>query len=85
MVGLADFVGHGKVFLVDVVRYFIVDCNLIFPISHVHKHAVVVTAFSFAHEVLAILHSPEQYFHVISQIVTRLHHYTQTRKARAAA
>ena len=71
-------------FFVDALADFIIDCNLIFPIAHVHKHAVVIATLRLTHEVLAVLHCSEQYLYSLSQMVKRLHLYYSTRKASAA-
>ena len=84
VVGTGDGEGHVEVLLIDGFSDFVIDCNLILPVSHVHKHAVVVAAFSLAHEVLAVLDGAEQNLDPVGVVMECLHAAISTRKASAA-
>ena len=72
-------------FLINGFANLVIDGNLIFPIAHVHKHAVFITALGLTHEVLAVLYGPEQHFDPLPQVIKRLSKHRPTRKATAAS
>ena len=81
---LEDLQGHVVVVVVDGLLDFIVDYNLIFFIPQVQENTPFVSAFSFSHEIFAILHSSKQNSESRTKVSKRLNKKINTRRATAA-
>lgn len=76
--------GHIVVLIIDIIVDFVLDNNLIFPISEVEEDTLVVSALGLANKVLAVLDSAEKDLHSLVDVVESLDRSEFTMNAAAA-
>lgn len=82
---LGNLNGHVVVILIGILIDFVVNNNLVLFVPEVQEDAVLVAAFGFAREVLAVLHRAEEDLHALVDLVEGLRAGRGTMKAVAAA